>query len=84
MYKQHFGLKKRPFRASTIGTDVFVGPQIAATMAGLKKALTTNDAIVTVSGPRVSPAITTRLVVASVSQAARIAHGSTPAFEPSR
>jgi len=51
MYEQHFGLKKRPFRASASGTDVFVGPHIAATMAGLKKALTANDAIVTISGP---------------------------------
>ena len=51
MYEQHFGLKKRPFRANAIGTDVFVGPHIAATMAGIKKALSTNDAIVTVSGP---------------------------------
>jgi len=51
MYEQHFGLKKRPFRASANGTDVFVGPHIAATMAGLKKALIANDAIVTVSGP---------------------------------
>ena len=51
MYEQHFGLKKRPFRASVNGTDVFVGPHIAATMADLKKALTANDAIVTVSGP---------------------------------
>ncbi len=51
MYQQHFGLKKRPFRASANGTDVFVGPHIAATMADLKKALTANDAIVTVSGP---------------------------------
>jgi len=51
MYEQHFGLKKRPFRASANGTDVFVGPHIAATMADLKKALIANDAIVTVSGP---------------------------------
>ena len=35
-------------------------------------------------GPRVSPAITTLLVVASVSQAARIAQGSMPALGPSR
>src|ERR1700759_4226819 len=40
--------------------------------------------LVTDFGPRVSPAITTLLVVASVSQAARIAQGSTPAFGPSR
>jgi type II secretory pathway predicted ATPase ExeA len=51
MYEHHFGLKKRPFRASAIGTDVFVGPQIATTMAGLKKALTVNDAIASISGP---------------------------------
>ena len=51
MYEKHFGLKKRPFRASANGTDVFVGPHIAATMADLKKALIANDAIVTVSGP---------------------------------
>jgi len=51
MYAQHFGLKKRPFRANATGTDVFVGPHIASIMAGLKKALTSSDAIVTVSGP---------------------------------
>jgi len=51
MYEQHFGLKKRPFHAAVNGTDVFVGPQIATTMAGLKKALAVNDAIVTVTGP---------------------------------
>src|SRR5260370_21460459 len=39
---------------------------------------------VTDLGPRVSPAITTLLVVASVSHAARIAQGSIPAFGPSR
>src|SRR6266403_728498 len=39
---------------------------------------------VTDLGPRVSPAITTLLVVASVSHAARIAHGSMPALGPSR
>jgi len=38
--------------------------------------------LVTVFGPRVSPATTTLLVVASVSQAARIAHGEMPAFGP--
>jgi general secretion pathway protein A len=51
MYETHFGLTKRPFRALAAGGDVFVGPQTAATMAGFKKALTTPDAIVTVSGP---------------------------------
>ncbi|MDH3612974.1 MAG: AAA family ATPase [Gammaproteobacteria bacterium] len=51
MYETHFGLKKRPFRAHAVGTDVFVGPQTAATIAGLKKALATPDSIVAVSGP---------------------------------
>jgi len=51
MYEQHFGLKRRPFRASATGTDVFVGPHIAATMSGIRKALSANDAIVAVSGP---------------------------------
>ena len=51
MYENHFGLNKRPFRALAAGSDVFVGPQTAATVAGFKKALTTPDAIVAVSGP---------------------------------
>ncbi len=51
MYETHFGLKKRPFRAHAAGTDVFVGPQTAATIAGLKKAMANQDSIVTVSGP---------------------------------
>lgn len=51
MYEQHFGLKKRPFHARATGASVFVGPQIAAAMAGLKKALQNNDAMATVSGP---------------------------------
>jgi type II secretory pathway predicted ATPase ExeA len=51
MYENYFGLKKRPFRALASGNDVFVGPQTATTMAGLKKALSTPDAIASVSGP---------------------------------
>ena len=51
MYEQEFGLKKRPFRANASGTDVFVGPQTASILAGLKKALAADDAIVTVAGP---------------------------------
>jgi type II secretory pathway predicted ATPase ExeA len=51
MYEQHFGLKRRPFRAMATGTDVFIGPHIVATMAGIKKALSANDAMVTVAGP---------------------------------
>lgn len=51
MYETYFGLKKRPFRALASGNDVFVGPQTATTMAGLKKALSTPDAIGAVSGP---------------------------------
>ena len=51
MYESQFGLTKRPFRARAKGSDVFVGPQTAAAMAGLKKALATPDAIVCVKGP---------------------------------
>lgn len=51
MYEQHFGLKKRPFPAKARGNDVFVGPQTAKTMAGLKKALLSQDAVIAVSGP---------------------------------
>ena len=51
MYEQQFGLKKRPFLAKATGHNVFVGPQTAKTMTGLKKALTSQDAVVVVSGP---------------------------------
>ncbi len=51
MYENHFGLKKRPFRALAIGHDVFIGPQTAGAIAGLKKALTAPDAVVAVGGP---------------------------------
>jgi len=51
MYENHFGLKRRPFRALALGNDVFIGPQIAAATAAIKKALSTPDAIVAVSGP---------------------------------
>ena len=51
MYEQQFGLRKRPFLAKATGNDVFVGPQTAKTMSGLKKALITQDAVVAVSGP---------------------------------
>ena len=51
MYEKHFGLERSPFRAKATGADVFVGPQTASTMAGFRKALATQDAVVTVSGP---------------------------------
>ncbi len=51
MYEQHFGLHKSPFRAKAVGKDVFVGPQTAKTMAGFRKAMAAQDAVVTVSGP---------------------------------
>jgi type II secretory pathway predicted ATPase ExeA len=51
MYETHFSLKKKPFRALAAGSDVFIGPQTATAMAGLKKALTAPDSIVAVSGP---------------------------------
>lgn len=51
MYEKHFGLNKRPFRAKATGTDVFVGPQTAKIMAGLKKVLVAQDVVATVAGP---------------------------------
>ena len=51
MYEQDFGLTRHPFLAKATGADVFVGPQTAQTMVGLKKALLSQDAIVLVSGP---------------------------------
>ena len=51
MYEEHFGLKKRPFGETPTGTEVFVGPQTAKTMAGFRRALVVQDAVVTVSGP---------------------------------
>jgi type II secretory pathway predicted ATPase ExeA len=51
MYTNHFGLKRRPFRANATGTDVFVGPQTVTAMAGLKKSLTGSDAVAALSGP---------------------------------
>ncbi len=51
MYEEQFGFNKRPFRATPRGAEVFVGPQTAQTMQSLKKALTTSDGVVTVTGP---------------------------------
>ncbi|MGI9235177.1 MAG: AAA family ATPase [Woeseiaceae bacterium] len=51
MYERHFGLDKRPFNEKATGTEVFVGPQTAKTMAGFRKALAVQDSVVTVSGP---------------------------------
>ena len=50
-YEKHFGLSKAPFAAHAAGSDVFVAPQVAAAIAGMKKALATEDSIVSVSGP---------------------------------
>ena len=51
MYEKHFGLSKPPFRANAARADVFIGPQTAAAMAALKKALAAPDAVIVVSGP---------------------------------
>ena len=51
MYEKHFGLSKRPFRANAAKADVFIGPQTAAAMAAIKKALAAPDAVIVVSGP---------------------------------
>ena len=50
MYEESFGLRKSPFRDKATGSNVFVGPLTARTMAGFRKALTAQDAVVTVSG----------------------------------
>ena len=50
-YKTYFGLSKEPFAPVPSGTGVFVAPQVAATMTAFKKALASEDAIVTVTGP---------------------------------
>ncbi len=50
MYEKQFGLSRRPFRANATGADVFVGPQTARTMAGMKKALAATEAVVAITG----------------------------------
>ena len=51
MYQDHFGLDRRIFRGNVAGADVFVGPQTAKILSGIKKALAAPDAVVTVTGP---------------------------------
>ncbi len=50
-YLSHFGLNKVPFSAHVFGNNVFVAPQVATVVAALKKALTSEDAAVSLSGP---------------------------------
>ena len=50
MYEKQFGLSRRPFRANATGADVFVGPQTAKFMAGMRKGLAASEAIVVVTG----------------------------------
>jgi type II secretory pathway predicted ATPase ExeA len=51
MYKKHFGLERAIFRGNAAGADVFVGPQTASILTGIKKALSGTDAVVTLTGP---------------------------------
>ena len=51
MYKKHFDLEKRLFRGNVAGPDVFVSPQTAKILSGIKNALSGPDAVVTVTGP---------------------------------
>ena len=51
MYKHHFKLERRVFRSNASGPDVFVGPQTARIMSGIKKAIAGPDGIASVSGP---------------------------------
>ena len=51
MYETHFGLNNRVFHGVPTGSGIFVGPQTAKVMSGLKKALVTADAAIAVTGP---------------------------------
>jgi type II secretory pathway predicted ATPase ExeA len=51
MYENHFKLERRLFRGNASGQDVFVGPQTAKIVSGIKKAVAGFDAVVSVSGP---------------------------------
>ena len=51
MYEKHFGLERRIFRGNAAGPDVFVGPQVARIVSGVKQALAGMDAVVSVTGP---------------------------------
>lgn len=51
MYEDHFRLKSNPFRTAAKGPGVFVGPQQAALMSRLQRALAGSDNVVTVTGP---------------------------------
>ncbi len=50
MYENQFGLSRRPFPANAAGARVFVGPQTAKFMAGMRKGLATSEAVVVVTG----------------------------------
>jgi len=51
MYQDHFGLTRELFRSNPEGESPYVGPQQLATIARLRKALATPEAIVAVTGP---------------------------------
>ncbi len=51
MYQEHFGLTRELFRSNPEGESIYVGSQQLATIARLRKALATLDAIVTITGP---------------------------------
>ena len=50
MYEKKFELSRPLFRALASGADVFVGPQTAKIMASMKKALTSTDAVIALTG----------------------------------
>lgn len=50
MYETHFGLNNRVFHGTPTGSGIFVGPQTAKVMSGIKKALATADAAIAVTG----------------------------------
>jgi len=50
-YTTFFGLNKEPFANIAAGNDVFVAPQVASAIASIQKALASEEAVITVSGP---------------------------------
>ena len=51
MFLKFFSLSHNPFRSRASGTEVFVGPQLAAVANGIQRALVERDAVCVVMGP---------------------------------
>lgn len=51
MYEKHFGLTSSPFAANAQGAAVYAGPQHLSVISGIQNGLSSQDAVVTVTGP---------------------------------